>query len=299
MMKPVPQAKPNAWRIGCCGSMISPATDRLGVEIVESLAQFGFDYIELSLSDMAALPPPAFRRLRERMARSGIPCEACNNFFPPRVRLTGSNARLPAALEYAESALERAARLGVSIIVFGSSGAKNVPPGFSQDTAWQQIVHLLQHLGPRAAVHGITIAIEPLNQQESNIINRTAEGIKLAQAVNHPNVQLLIDYYHLRMEQENPEVILAAGPTVRHLHFAQVAGRAFPQGEDEGYTRFFDCLRKVDYQGRCSIEAYTQDFAADAPRALQLLRAITANRPARPQPGPPVSPTGKPRKSSD
>ena len=35
--------------------------------------------------------------------RSGLRCEACNNFFPPQVRLTGPAADLPAALEYAEA----------------------------------------------------------------------------------------------------------------------------------------------------------------------------------------------------
>ena len=150
--------------------MISPSTDPIGVEIVESLAQFGFDYLELSLSGLAALPPPAFSSLHRRIKRSGIPCEACNNFFPPRVRLTGSEARLPVALDYARAAMERAASLGVCLIVFGSSDARNMPQGFPKEVAGKQIVELLQHLGPVAAQHGITIAIEPLNRQESNIL---------------------------------------------------------------------------------------------------------------------------------
>jgi len=52
------------------------------VEIVEALAEIGYDYIELSLSDLTALPEPAFASLVERVNRSGIRCEACNNFFP-------------------------------------------------------------------------------------------------------------------------------------------------------------------------------------------------------------------------
>ena len=91
-------------------------------------------------------------------------------------------------------------------------------------------------------------------------------------AVNHPNIQLLIDYYHLMMEKENLDIILTAGPAVRHVHFAQVAGRAFPTVEHEDYVRFFDILRQARYDGRCSIEAYTHDFAADAPRAFHVLR---------------------------
>ncbi len=124
--------------------MIDPVRDPIGSAIVERLADLGFDYIELSLADLAALPEGEFARIVSRVGRSGIGCEACNNFFPPRIRLTGPEARLGEALAYAGKAIERAARLGASIIVFGSSGAKNVPAGFSKEEAWKQIVELLR-----------------------------------------------------------------------------------------------------------------------------------------------------------
>jgi hypothetical protein len=72
--------------------MIAPARDSIGVEIVETAAEIGFDYIELSLRDVTELSAPAYARLRARMARVGLPCEACNNFFPARLRLTGAEA---------------------------------------------------------------------------------------------------------------------------------------------------------------------------------------------------------------
>jgi len=148
-------------RFGCCGSMISPATDPIGIETVETLAEIGFDYVELSLSDLAALPEPAFSEQARRIERSGIRCEACNNFFPRTVRLTGAQARLEDAVAYAARALDRAACLGSQVVVFGSSGAKNVPEGFSRDAAWRQIIELLENLGPMAAQRNLTSALEP------------------------------------------------------------------------------------------------------------------------------------------
>lgn len=264
-------------RLGCCGSMISPSSDPIGVGIVEDLARFGFDYIELSLAGMADLAEPDFAALARRVAASGIACEACNKFFPPRVRLTGAAASLAAALEYARPAMDRAARLGVQIIVFGSSGAKNVPAGFDMTAAGKQLVELLQHVGPLAQERGITIAIEPLNRQESNIINLASEGLELVRAVHHPHVQLLIDYYHLMMEHEDPAVIVRAGAAVRHLHVAQVERRTFPAHGDADLRRFFRSVGKAGCDARCSVEAYTTHFAGEAPLALQLLREVTRN----------------------
>lgn len=262
-------------RFGCCGSMISPHRDPLGAEIVEELAASGFDYLELSLRDLAALAEPEVAKLQKRIGAAGIRCEACNNFFPAEVRLTGPEASIPRAMEYAARALERAAQLGVSIVVFGSADAKNVPPGYSHSDAWRQIVELLQTLGPVAGKLDITIVIEPLNRRESNIVCTAAEGLKLAREVAHPNIQLLIDYYHLRLESEAPDIVLEAGNAVRHVHFGEPAGRVFPIEAKPEYEGFFACMRQIDYDARCSIEAYTTDFSRDAGRALAVLKAAS------------------------
>src|SRR5205814_5687521 len=121
---------------------------------------------------------------------------------------------------------------------------------FSHDLAWKQIVELLGHLGSMAAGYGgITIAIEPLNRQESNIVNRASEGLRLVREVDHPNVQLLIDFYHLGMESEDPQVIVEAAPAVRHIHLAAVQGRGFPSGSDQEVIKAFERLRQIGYSG--------------------------------------------------
>jgi D-psicose/D-tagatose/L-ribulose 3-epimerase len=263
-------------RFGCCGSMISPAIDPIGIEMIETMAELGFDYIELSLAHIAALDEDGYARLGRRVERSGLRCEACNNFFPATLRLTGEDARPDLAIEYARRALDRAAGLGARVIVFGSAGARNVPAAFDSRTAWRQIVELLRNLGAIAASRGIAIAIEPLNRLESNIVNLAAEGLRLAREVAHPGVGLLIDYYHLAMEHEDPAILAEAGAAIRHIHFAQATGRRFPCVQESAVMEaFFDEIRNIGYAGRCSVEAYTDDFPADARRALAYLRAAT------------------------
>ena len=263
-------------RFGCCGSMVSPATDPVGIDIVEKLAALGFDYIELSLRDLVALPEPALARLIDRLHRTGLACEACNNFFPPEIRLTGPAADLPSALRYAQTALATAARVGVSVIIFGSSGARNVPAGFPLDAAWIQLRDLLLSLGPIAGHHGITIAIEHLNRGESNILNTVAEGWRLAQEVAHPRIRLLVDAYHVQQEKEDPAILAQVAPAIAHVHVAQSAERVFPFGHDAPLAEFFTRLRATGYAERCSIEAFTRDFSSDATRALRLCRDLAS-----------------------
>jgi sugar phosphate isomerase/epimerase len=160
-------------------------------------------------------------------------------------------------------------------VVFGSSGARNVPAGFPRDLAWAQLRTLVHALGAIAEQHGITIAIEHLHRGESNILNTMAETWRLAQEVAHPRVGLLIDSYHVRMENEDPAILADVAPAIVHVHVAEGTDRVFPSGGDPALADFFGHLRAGGYGGRCSIEAFTRDFPADAARALRACRELS------------------------
>ena len=76
------------------------------------------------------------------------------------------------------------------------------------------------------------------------------------------------------MEKENPEIILDAGSYIKHIHFANPAGRVYPAEKVDGYIRFMDLLKRIGYEGRISIEAYTKDFCHDAKRSVEILRQL-------------------------
>jgi len=273
-MTAAPSFAPSRLRFGCCGSMIAPAADPIGLAIVEDLAAFGYDYIELSLRDLAVLPTPTLTAHLVRLQRSGLACEVCNNFFPPEIRLTGPAADLGTALRYAEHALATAAHVGASVIIFGSSGARNVPAGFPHDHAWSQLRTLLTALAPLAERQGLTIAIEHLNRGESNILNSVSEIARLAHEVAHPRVRLLLDAYHLLVEHEPLAILAQVAPAIAHVHVAQGIDRLFPAGTDAPLAAFFAALRATGYAQRYSVEAYPRDFITDAPRALATCRTL-------------------------
>ena len=262
-------------RFGCCTNMISTFPDGTGIEHVEKIKKAGYDYIELPLAQIMDLSAKEFITLEKKMEEFNMPCEACNNFFPARIRLTGENCNINEILEYVEGALNRAALLGAKTIVFGSAGAKNVPAGFSHEEALSQILFLLRKIGRYAEKSGITIVIEPLNKLESNIINTVEDGLKLAKGVNRENVKLLVDYYHLSVEKEGLEVLKKAGESIRHVHFARPEGRVFPCSQDsEEYALFFEKLKEIGYEGGISIEAYSNFFTNDLKKSLDLLKGV-------------------------
>jgi len=262
-------------RIGYCTNLIATEPDGTGSEWVEKGQEYGFDYVELPLAQMVDLDDKEFFSLKEKVAFSGLKCEACNNFFPGQIRLTGDAVDYGKIEDHLDKALRRAGQLGVRVIVFGSPKSKNVPEGYPMDKAWSQLVELLRHIDPMVRAKGIIVVIEPINKAESNMINTAAEGLNLAKAVDRENIKLLIDYYHFVMEKEDPQIILDAGPHIQHTHFANPAGRVYPIETEERYIHFMNLLKRIGYEGRMSIEAYTNDFCRDAGRSVEILKQLT------------------------
>jgi D-psicose/D-tagatose/L-ribulose 3-epimerase len=262
-------------RFGCCANMVATGKDGTGIENIEKIAGYGFDYIELPLAQMMDLNGEDFEALKKRVATSGIRCETCNNFFPASMKLTGPTIDKEAIEGYYNAALRRASDLGVEYVVFGSGQAKNVPEGFSMKEGYKQVVEMLKKIAEAAKENNITIAIEPLRKQECNLINTFKEGCELAKEVDSPNVRVLVDYYHLAQEKEPVQNILDLGEKyLVHTHFARNEGRVYPvdMSEDRGYKRFIEALKAVGYKGRVSCEAYAADFESEAQKTLQFFK---------------------------
>ena len=261
-------------KIGCCLNMNAKGEPKIGQEAIPLFAKMGFDYVELPLAQVMELPAGKFKAVLE-MIKAGIPLEACNNFFPASVRLTGNDAKLETILEYAKAAIEKAALMGAKVIVLGSSGAKNIPPGFPYESAVVQLKELLIELDRIVKPLGITVVLEPLNSKESNFITTAAEGLGIVEELSLDNVKLLIDYYHMRVENEDSEVVNKAGDDLRHIHIASCEGRFFPKPADnENYGMFLARLKASGYDHRISIEAYSNDLATDGAASLKLLRSL-------------------------
>ena len=251
-------------RIGICA----------GTEKLETAAKLGYDYLETSLSALAAMAEEEYEKLVRRADAQSIRIEACNGMLPARLRVTGNDVSAQALHQYLEHAFSRARRLGCEIVVFGSAGARNVPEGFDYGTAYRQVNNFLRLAHGHAQDFGIRVAIEPLRRQESNILNMVSEANQLASLLQLPTVGVLGDTYHMQMNSEPYSVLKQAGSRLLHMHTANAVGRLMPKkGDGEDYEAIFRALKDAKYDGRISVEAGgTGEFEEDAAQALEALR---------------------------
>lgn len=265
---------------GCCVNMLPETESVLGERYIGQLAELGYDYVELPLNGAMSLSATDFKEAVAHIRAINLPVYACNNFFPPELKLCGENVDKQAIANYYKAALERVAVLGAHYGVFGSPWSKFCPEGFPQEQAFQQLVELCQAMGDVAKEYNITIALEPNNHEETNMINTFAQSVQLAKATNHPNVKSLQDYFHMKMENDTVDSLLKDGKEyLVHSHFARFEGRRFPKAvtEDAYYVPYFAALKKIGYEGGISMEGFTdssETFAEDARGTLAFFRSM-------------------------
>ncbi len=234
----------------------------------------GFAYIECGVGDLLVptQPEEVFRNKLEIIRKGGAEIYSCNSFIPGTMHCFGPDAVPDRIIDFATTALQRAKEAGVRIIVFGSGTSRKIPDGMDKQIARKQFVDLLKKLGPVAKKNGVTIAIEPLNHNETNFINTVTEACEIAREADQKNIRVLADFYHMNVEGESAESIVSAGKLLVHCHVAETVKRAAPGVSKESFLPFFKALQKINYNGRISIECSWTDFVKQAPEALRTLR---------------------------
>lgn len=254
-------------RFGVCASYREAAT----------LDTLPFDYLEENVQRflLPERPDDEFAAQLAQAQALAMPIEAANSLLPADLTLVATPARPVdmARLErYMKTALQRAQRAGIRVVVFGSGGARRCPDGVDHSDAERQIAAHLARWSGWAREYGVRIALEPLRYEETNVLNTVAESGALVEGIAESGATLLADTYHMACNGEPPDSIVAYAGLLSHVHAAERQERAAPGRFGEDFRPYFAALRRAGYDSRISIECRWQDFPSEVGPAIATLR---------------------------
>ena len=241
-----------------------------------SAAGAGFDYAEWSVGALLKPlePRDAFLEALGQAQAAPLPYPVLNCFVPGELKITGPDADMARLRDYVETTFARAEEAGVEVIVFGSGGARGIPEGFDPDAAHEQLVQFCSMLSPIAQSHNVTVVVEPLNRGDCNVLTTVRECAGLVREVAHPHLRLLVDAYHMMLDDDPCEEVAANGDLLAHVHIATVPNRRPPGAESCDLAPFFNALAEGGYDGRVSIEGKIEDPDGDLTPALELMKNL-------------------------
>lgn len=235
----------------------------------------GFDAIELFPTDADAVDA---RALRQILHRNRLDLAAVGTGAGWLVRKWSLTSPDPAirhrAQQFIAAIIDFAGGFGAPAIIGSMQG--RAEGAVTREQALEWVAEALEQLGPRAHSHGVPLLIEPLNRYESNLLNTLSQTSDFIQSLRSRNIRVLADLFHMNIEEASiPEALIAAGPLVGHVHFADSNRRAIGMGHTPiGHA--FEALTRVGYQGYLSAEILPLPTTEEAAqRTIQAFRSLT------------------------
>lgn len=160
--------------------------------------------------------------------------------------LNGDNglAALPSRIVESRDAIDEAVSYAKSI------GAQkvHVMAGVAEgEDAHAVFVSNLEYACRSAALHGLTILIEPLNTFDAPgyFLKTTWQACQIIQTVGAPNLKLMFDCYHVaRTEGDVIGRFEHVKSVIGHIQFASVPHRGPPDQGDLNYRQVFEAIKQ-------------------------------------------------------
>jgi sugar phosphate isomerase/epimerase len=270
---------PSVVAAAASNSQLKVAGISLGVfasyDHADYLRKLGCNYIEESVGGflIPATGEAGYSKNLQELNTLKFPIWSYVILLPGEMKTLGPDVNHEAVLARTEMALKRAKECGSHYIVFGSGSSRKIPEGFDRKKAKQQHIEVTKKMAPLAEKYEITIAVEPLNREETNFINSLAEGVEIVESVNSPKVKLLCDIYHMLKEDESPDEIVKYGKYIVHCHIAEKESRTPPGVKGDDFRPYLKALKKIGYKGGLSIECFKYtDFDKEIKTGIEVLR---------------------------
>ncbi|RPJ27181.1 MAG: sugar phosphate isomerase/epimerase [Chloroflexi bacterium] len=169
-----------------------------------------------------------------------------------------------AAIERIQSHIPVAARFESIIIIGLIRGI--VKPGVRDEQAMNWLIDALRECSESAQPHGIQLALEPINRYETTLINNAAQGLELIKRVGADNFGLLLDTFHMNIEEAVIEnSIRVCRRHIFHFHVAD-SNRWHPGAGHLNFKAILETMTSIDYQGWISGEFLPKPDAETAAR---------------------------------
>lgn len=240
-----------------------------------NIASLGYDGVELAIRDPRLID---LDNLNELVSKHNLKVPAIGtgqawgeeglSFTDPKPAVRR------AAIERIKSHIPVAAHFESVIIIGLIRGI--VKPGVNAAQTMNWLIDAIRECSDAAHPYGIRLALEPINRYETTLINNVAQGLDLIASVGADNFGLLLDTFHMNIEEPIIEdSIRLCDKRIFHFHVAD-SNRWYPGAGHLNFKSIMETLGSISYQGWVSGEFLPKPEAKTAAqKSIVYLRRIT------------------------
>ncbi len=241
---------------------------------VAKIASYGYDGVEPAVRDPGLVDHD---RLIAAVSKHGLTIPAIGTgqaWGEEHLSFTDPDPNVRRkAVERIASHVPLAKKAGAAIIIGLIRGV--IQDDVSERQAREWMFSCFQTCVEIAGKEDVRIAFEPLNRYETQLLNTAKEGLELIDRVGTDNLGLLLDTFHMNIEEPSiEESIKTCGDRIFHFHVAD-SNRWYPGAGHLDFRGILEALYSTGYSGFVSGEFMARpDADVAAQKALHYLRGL-------------------------
>ncbi len=221
--------------------------DQRLAEVAAGLQELGYDGVELA----GNLERYEARAVKDVLGDHGL---AVLSLTPENVDLAHpDDAERQKAVDYYLRLLDFASAVGDPIVCcHGAVGRIRAVSNYEEE--WAFFVDGVRRIAEHAQTRNLRLAMEVLNRYEAHLLNTAQEALRFVEEVGCLNVGVLLDAYHMNIEEADlRSAICAARDRLLLFHVADSNRQAIGRGHTD-FRGIVHTLRDIGYGGPIVLE---------------------------------------------
>lgn len=230
------------------------------VPYIEKVANLGFDILEVGALGLVNMTNDDLISLKKEAEKKNITLTAGIGIPPEFDVSSGCEDTRTKGIAFMKNMIDKLHIAGISSI--GGTIYSYWPVDYSKKInkplARKHSIDSMKVLADYAADYDILLLVEVLNRFEQFLLNDTEEGIDYVHEVDRPNVKLLLDTFHMNIEEDNiAEAIRLAGNKLGELHIGE-GNRKVPGKGSMPWKEISKALKEIEFSGPVVMEPFVK-----------------------------------------
>lgn len=234
---------------------VSPFSSE-NVDTLYKAKDYGYDLFEVAVEDQSLIDLQQLKRLGKSL---NLKLSVSGAFGTERDISSDQASYRAIGLQYIKDCVDIAHELESPIFggpLYAAVGKTRLVSAEQKQQERNWCLENLFEATKYAKEKGVTLALEPLNRFETDMINTLDQAVTLIDEINDVNLKILLDTFHANIEEKNiAAAIKMLGDRLVHVQ-GNENDRGTPGTGQVDWIALRDALRSINYQGAIVLETF-------------------------------------------
>ena len=224
------------------------------------VSKLGFEIFEVNADAVINMSDTVRQNLKDLVKKKNLEMTFCMGLANKYDISVADESIRRRGIEYLKRTIEMVSTMGgkkLSGILYAAWNPVLPKGDFNKAAFTERSVESMKEIVKTAENSGVYCNVEVVNRFEQFMLNTCEEAFDYVKMVNSPNIKILLDTYHMNIEEDSiEEAIIKAGNKLGHLHVGENNRKPPGQGGHIPWGEVVSAIKKINYEGNIVMEPF-------------------------------------------